>query len=300
LAEVFLPYHWLLPGYDADMDSAIRARIEALARNHRAHSTPPGKASKWSLTENVRSGLYQADDVEEGNTVRLILVQVIVVAYREARKNDPEVASWLFRSYLEDHPEAPGSRLFEKCDGLLEAAHTLKAVAGTRDSRVLFQATKEVHRAVGEFVPLLMAWLALLWQVKQGEQPEFKLLKAQTPAGTKVKRFTEITNGEDGIFYLLSRLINVQLRNAIAHSTVTLDEENARVSFSRIENGVRVYEHIDLTKYMADIYMHTRLPAIYLAALSGILVMETGTPEERLSLPAVIIQAFSGVKLTGP
>jgi len=277
------------------MDPAIRARLQVLLRDQQARGLHPGPSAGRNLVKNAVAGLYQHDDDVSGNEVRLVLVQAMVIAYREARKKDPEMAAWLLRSYLEDHPDAPGSRVFEKCDGLIEAAQVLKGVTGSSDRRALFLATKEVQRAAGEFIPLLMAWLAVLWQVQLGDVPDLKLVKAQTPAGTRVKRFVEITNGEDGVFFMLVRVVNIPLRNAIAHSTVTLDDENAQVIFSRIENGARVYEQIDLFQYMVEIYIHTRLPSIYLAALSTILVMETGRADEKLALPAVLQQAFTGV-----
>lgn len=284
------------------MDERMRLRVEALqAGMVSLGKQPTGGSLPQQLIENVKVGLYQADDLDEMNAFRCNLTQVMLVFYREVKKRDPDAALWLLRSYQEDHPDIPGSNLFNKVMSLLEASYNAQkteqdALKGQGNRELIFMTAKECYRAGAGFLSTLMGWMYPLFQVWEGQMPEWKSLK--WPDAKKVDEFERISKGRDGIFFMLTPLVNKHLRNAIAHGDIQLDAENAKVLYSNQIEGQVVHSEMDLMEFVGmGTYLFSRLPAIYLGVISTILVFESGSIKEKLLLPAFSVEKISGVTL---
>lgn len=284
------------------MDDRMRSRVQAIEHAMVSLGKQPTRGTvNQQLTENVTSGLYQADDLAEMNAFRINLTQVLLVFYREVRRQDPDAALWLLRSFQEDHPAAPGSKMFGKLMSLLEASYAAQktgqdGLKGQGNREVTFMAAKECYRAGTGFLSALMGWMYPLFQVWDTQTPDWKSLK--WPDARKVDEFRRISQGPDGIFFMLTPLINKHLRNAIAHGDIQLDPEQARVLYSNTIEGRLVHAEMDLLEFAGlGTYLFSRLPAIYLGVLSTILIYESKQPDAIFRLPAFSVEKISGVVL---
>jgi len=282
----------------------MKARLEALEHATQRRGKPMTNGGQSvNVIECVWGGitLQPEKDLEDLQGIQLILHQVFLATYREAKKHDPETALWLLRSFMEDHPTAPGSNLFSKLVAVLEASLALKAnspklaAPEQGDRNTLFLVAREAYRAGAEFIPALMGWLCPITQAMQGETPNWKILRE--PNGTKTRTFERISGGDDGLFFILFRLINRNLRNAIAHSDVQLDAADGQVSFRYVSGGSLQEERMSVFDFLFAVMMFSHLPTMYLSATSAILLLEFGRPEDKLKLPAITVETFYGVKL---
>lgn len=275
---------------------ALQAGMASLGKQSTSRPLPQ------QLIENVKAGLYQTGDLEEMNAFRINLTQVMLVFYREVKKRDPEAALWLLRSFQEDHPDVPGSNCFSKVMSLLEASYNVQstskdALNGRGNRELSFMTAKECYRAGAGFLSALMGWMYLLFRVWEGQAFEGQPLK--WPDAKKADEFEKISKGRDGIFFMLTPLVNKHLRNAIAHGDIQLDSQNAKVLYSnKIEDRI-VHSEMNLTEFVGlGTYLFSRLPSIYLGVLSTILIFESGSVEEKLQLPMFSVEKISGVTLS--
>jgi len=285
------------------MDDRMQRRVEALQAGMVSLGKQPISGPlPQQLIDNVKAGLYQADDLEEMNAFRRNLTQVMLAFYREVKKSDPETALWLLRSYQEDHPEVSGSNLFNKVMSLLEASNNAQktaqdALRGQGNRELIFMTAKECYRAGTGFLSALMGWMYPLFQVWEGKSPEWKALK--WPDAKKSDEFDRISKGSDGIFFMLTPLVNKHLRNAIAHGDIQLDAQNAKVLYSNQIEGRVVHSEMGLMEFAGfGTYLFSRLPGIYLGVLSTILVFESGSIEEKLCLPTFSVEKISGISFS--
>ncbi|GAA0502746.1 hypothetical protein [Deinococcus depolymerans] len=283
------------------MDS-INARLEALNHAVRSLGKPiTNGGQRMNLIECVWSGLEAPADkeLEDIHSMQLILHQVILAIYREVKKKDPDVAFWMIRSYMIDHPDYPGSNLFSKIASVMEASLALRKNSTTADNKTSgdrntsFLISKEAYRSGVEFISSWMGWMTPLVQVFNGDSPDWRILKK--PAATKIEEFEKQSKGKDGVFSILFNLISKDLRNSIAHSDIQLDSYNGNVIYRNIKSGTE--NSIPLIEFMTPILVMSYLPSIYVGALSAILVMEFGRTEDKLKLPVLSVEAFSGVKI---
>lgn len=284
------------------MDDRMRSRIEALQR---AMSLLEKQQEHTDLVQqlidNVKSGLYEDDDLDEMNAFRINLTQVMLVLYREVKKCDPDAALWLLRSYQEDHPTAPGSNIFNKLMPLLESSVAAKKIGrdgliGQGNRELAFLSAKEGYRAGMGFLSALMGWMYPLFQVWEDQDHDWKSLK--WPDAKKANEFERISKGCDGIFFMLTPLINKHLRNAIAHGDIQLDSKNVKVLYSNTIEGHLVHSEMDLMEFVGlGTYLFSRLPSIYLGVLSTIFIYESGRPDDILRLPAFSVEKISGITL---
>lgn len=282
------------------MDDRTRGRFEAIERALGTMGKKPvtNGEQRRMLIANVKNGLYQEEDLEESNYFRINLTQSLLVFYREVKKKNPEVASWMLKSYHEDHPSAEGSKLIHKFFSSIEASITvkqaLKSAGGNRE--IAFLTTKESYRAGMGFLSSFMGWLYPMYQVWKDQTPDWKSLK--WPDAKKADEFERISEGKDGLFYMLQPLVNKHLRNAIAHGDVHLDSENDKILYSNLIEGKIVHNEMSLEEFAAyGLYVFSMLPSIYIGALSAIFIYEHGQIEDKLKLPAICVEKLSGVNI---
>lgn len=284
------------------MDS-MNARIEALNHAVRGLGKPiTNGGQRMNLVECVWAGLKAPKDkeMEDIHAMQMILHQVILAVYREVKKKDPEVALWMLRSYMVDHPDYPGSNLFSKLASVLEASLAFQKNTPTATNKVigdrntLFLISKEAYRSGVEFISSWMGWMVPAMQVFNGESPDWRILKK--PAAIKMEEFEKQSKGDDGLFYILFRLISKELRNSIAHSDIQLDSNNGKVIYRNLKDGTE--NSVPLLDFVVPIVVMSYLPSMYLSALSAILLMEFGRAEDKMKLPTLSVEAFSGVKIS--
>jgi len=246
--------------------------------------------------------LYQAGDLPELVSVKDLLCQHLLVCYREAKRHNPEVAGMLLNSLMTDARDAPGSRLFERMRSLLEALHVQKRLtaqilegpaSGVPSLQLIaWQAIKATLQAGNEFLNALLAFYIQVWRVRSGEvyRPD---VFTSWDYSTRLQNLAKLSGGEDGFFYLLFRMADRPLRNALAHGQADWDTESGQVSFpDRDREGNRTIASRSLEECVATPLLFSHLPHAYLAGLSAVMLLEGGNSLERISLPKHLQTTF--------
>ena len=81
---------------------------------------------------------------EELVQIRSIFFQLIIVAYRECRKNDKTIADTLAYSLVRDYPDIEGSALIRQWTSLTQASIAFKEVINLKSKLLAWQQTKRV------------------------------------------------------------------------------------------------------------------------------------------------------------
>lgn len=155
---------------------------------------------------------------DEQSQMRSIVCQLLIVAYREAKKRNPEVARSLVNSFTTDYPGVPESTLFPRWCSLVQASLAMREVSQSKKRLLIWQQALKQFQAYNEFLNGLLAYLIILWQTKEGRPIRINIFDA--PYGNKLDQFSALTNGENGAFYVFCRLARPKIRNAIAHETI--------------------------------------------------------------------------------
>jgi len=230
--------------------------------------------------EELPSGMHAAakylaefyTDTDETQQHRDYLVQILLVAYRDAKKKDPQVA-WSFASaFIEDYPGMPGTALLPRWTNLTESCMGFKAVADSQNRSLVWQQSSRLVLALNEFLDGLLGMLILTWRCATNRSVNPNVL--YNAYGAKVNEFNELTNGEEGAFYLFFRIAMPKLRNGLSHGSAWLDSENGLVRYS--EGGRNRTEHeIDIVEFMARVKLGCDLAKAYIAALAAIVLLES-------------------------
>lgn len=228
------------------------------------------------------------DDATMKNPMNII-IQYIIVAYRDAKRHSPEVAIALLTSMIDDFPDIPDTCLYPAVESLISASSALKAVIPGSNYFSVQQQSFKVAQSYNEFLNKLLGFLIAAVRVTKG-QPASKTLFSQSYAD-KLKELDRLTGGEDGVFYFLFRIAKPNLRNAIAHDTIWIDRENGLVKYTN--KGVE--SQMDLVEFMAYTSLGSHLPNAYTVAICAIMVMEEGSPSDIQKLPKHIVHAFNHI-----
>jgi len=111
----------------------------------------------------------------------------------------------------------------------------------------------------------------------------------------KISQFSSLTGGEDGPFYLFCRFARPRIRNAIAHETIWLDSDAAKVRFVEGRNP-KFESEMELVEFTALASTGSHLAHAYLAAISVITIMEEGTDFAKNLMPPELVRVFTHVR----
>jgi hypothetical protein len=221
-------------------------------------------------------------------------MQALIAVYREAKRVDPEIASTFASSFMVDYPGVPESCLIQKWCSLSSACLASREVARSNNQLLVWQQATNQFRAYNEFLNGLLPYLIVLCRTKENKPVKESVFGI--PYANKIDQLKTLTGGEDGIFYLIFRIANSRLRNAIAHGTAWLDSEQQRVRYT---DGKPPTEYnLPLDEFMVFNAVASHLLQPYLAALSVIAVMEHGTDQAKLLLPQDLVRLFQFVPLS--
>lgn len=225
--------------------------------------------------------------IEEIRNIRFLTFQIFIVTYREAKRRSPTVAATLVNSFIEDYPGAPESSLTTKWTSLARAGVAFRAVAGGSNSNLIWQQSVKLFQAYNEFLNGLFGYLIALWRAQQGRRVNPRVHACVY--GDKVNQLSELTGGDDGLFYLLLRLARPKIRNAIAHESIWLDSDQALVHYVDVTTASE--DTLPLTDFMALAMTGSHLAQPYLAALAAIALLED-SPESVANLPEHLVRLF--------
>lgn len=223
--------------------------------------------------------------------IRVILFQLIVVAYREAKRVDQKIAFSVVDGFIEDYPGVSESCLLLKWCSMANASIAFREVSQTDNKLLVWQQACKLFQAYNEFFDSLLAYLVILWRTAQNKPTKLAIFSAAY--ADKINQFKDLTGSDDGAFYLIFRLARPNIRNAIAHENIWLDSENGKVMY--VAGKPPVKHEIDLVEFMALQAVGSHLGQVYLAAIALIVVMEYGTVEAQSLLPEELIELFNFV-----
>ena len=149
---------------------------------------------------------------------RELFMQALIAVYSQAKRVNPEVASTFARSFAVDYPGILKSCLIHRWCSLSNACIASREVAAHSNHRLLFwqQATNQ-FREYNEFLNGLLPYLIVLCRSKENRAVIESVFRDSY--SRKIDQLKALTGGEDGMFYLIFRIANSRLRNAIAHGT---------------------------------------------------------------------------------
>ena len=269
-------------------------RIEGLSRDGHLGSEVQRTWGEYSCLPDdaARSVAFVRDffggDVDEGLRMpRSLLCQLILVAYRDAKKRDPGLARDFAFAFIQDFPGAAGSALLPRWSSLAEASLSFQAVASSGDLLILWQQSSRLVLAVNEFLDGLIGFLIVAWRCALGKTINLNVLG--NAFGSKIDEFARLTDGDDGAFYLLLRLANADLRNGLAHGSAWLDSAESKVRY--IAGRQQKTEHqMDLVEFILVAMLGSHLGPAYVAALATISVFEDGPQAAVDLLPSPLIE----------
>lgn len=220
---------------------------------------------------------------------KAILSQYIILAYREAKKKDIEIANGLLYSFIEDYPSRSHSCLLEKWRTLAESILSVKEISGSKKRLEIWQNYSKLFQSYNEFLNGLLNYLILCWKCYLGELTDLAVFESSY--GNKIDEFEKITDGENGVFYLIFRIANNQIRNAIAHGDIRFDP-NSGIIYYLIGRKNKTEKQIHIDDFMAITILGSTIAQAYLAGIGTIVVMEHGTEKAKELLPDYLKKAF--------
>lgn len=260
----------------------LGGKAEAAARAWA--DVPTGGPALIKSVTDLYNDLRVQSSEELTNLVDL-LVKLIIVVYREAKRVDPVIAAGIPNSLLKDFPGAPRSCLYSKWESLSSASIAFGAAPKT-DRTVVFQLATTLVVAANEFLGGLVGFLLAGWRCASGKSVKPGLFKQSN--GAKFKELSQLTGGEDGALYIFFGLASSRFRNAIAHGDVWLNSAENKVEYSDDDGE---YE-MSLNDFGAHIIGSSWLGRAYLAAIGAIAILEEGSVLELMQLPQHLVTLF--------
>jgi hypothetical protein len=222
--------------------------------------------------------------------IRSLVFQLLIVAFREAKQKNPDVAMTFLYSFLEDYPGVPESSLLSRWSSLANASLAFREVADSKQRLLIWQQASKQFQAYNEFLNGLLSYLIILWRTSLGRLINPAVF--DIAYGSKVDEFRSLTGGENGAFSVLLTLARPRVRNAIAHETLWLDSDAGKVRFTEGRNPRTEYE-MDLVEFMGLAAVGSHLAHSYIAAIGAIAVMELGNDLAKSLLPPQLVRLFN-------
>lgn len=240
------------------------------------------------LSEEISSTNLDSDNPDI-NFVTFYFWQILIVVYRDSKKKDVEIANALLFSFINDYPNMPNTALLLRWNSLSQSIFAFKSITSSQDPLLVWQQCSRLFLDYSEFINGLLGYLIISLRCAQEKKINPNIF-GRTYA-VKAKEFEDLTNGENGVFYLLHRIIKPKLRNGIAHGNSWLDSENNKVLYT--DGKTEVVNEISLEEFLVLTSIGSNLARSFMAAVATISIWEFGTVEQRLSLPSIFIKLLS-------
>jgi len=279
-------------GYDSllnqigDLAGDGHLRPDVQAASHEYAALPSDLSRCVAYVNDFAEGVVE----DELRLIRSLLCQMIVAAYRDAKKNDAEVARNFAFAFIRDFPGMSGSALLPRWSSLADASFAFQMVAQSGNRLLVWQQSSRLVLAANEFLDGLIGLLLVAWRCALGKAVNPKVLA--NAYGSKVNEFADLTGGDDGPFYLILRAADADLRNGLAHGSAWLDpkEDKVRYFTGRQQKTER---EIGLVEFMCKATIGSHMGPSYIAALATIAVWEGGSEESRAELPPLLTQLLT-------
>ena len=145
--------------------------------------------------------------------MRQLTCQTLIVAYREAKRKNPEIAESFITSFIQDYPGVAESCLLPRWTSLAKACLAFRELNQSKNRLLIWQQALKLFLAYNEYLNGLFGYLIILWRTHLGKTVNPNVLN--TTYGNKINQLKELTGGDDGIFYFYTRMAQPDIRNAI-------------------------------------------------------------------------------------
>ena len=233
---------------------------------------PDGIAIAIKTFLDFYDGLSKGD--AETAKMRHLTCKSLITVFRDANKQDSEIAAHFVNGFIQDYPGVAESCLTPRWVSLGSACLAFHEVSKTTNKLLIWQQSIKMFQAYNEFLNGLFGYLIVLCRLAQDKDVNPNVLN--TTYGNKIQQLSEISGGETGALFFLLRLARPNIRNACAHESIWLDSENNLVRYS-YGNQNKVEADIGLMEFMALNSAGTHLAQPYLAAISFLVVMDAGS-----------------------
>lgn len=232
------------------------------------------------LAQTIDSIVADATPGEELVRIRDLFWQLLLVIYRDAHRKSPDAADALLRSLVTDFPETKNTALWSRWYAVVEASFAIKAVAFSKDELAVWQATKTLFRSYNELLNGLFGFLLACIRASQGKS--FSANTFKNAYGAKANEFNELTGGDDGAFYLFSRVAKSEIRNAIAHDTIALLDGTNRIQYPDRDGDL---QEIGIVEFSGLAAAGNQMAQAYFGAIATIIVHRSSARDLVSRLP---------------
>jgi hypothetical protein len=143
---------------------------------------------------------YSSDstDTEEMAQIRDLICQTFIFAYREARRENLQIAEAFLYSFVQDFPGVSESLLLPKWCSLAQASLAFKELAHSNNRLLVWQQACRLFQSYSEFLNGLLPYLIILRKISQ--KKSFELSVFSSSYANKINQFEAITGEDDGFF----------------------------------------------------------------------------------------------------
>lgn len=221
------------------------------------------------------------EDVQIANLAERF-ARLLIVAYRDASRQDPQVGFAFANSFIEDFPGAPETCIYPQWESLAKASLAFENVSASENPLLIWQQSLKLVQAYNEFLNALLGHMIIAWRTALGKSHNINVFN--NAYGSKLHEFAQLTGGDDGAFYLFPRLANVNLRNAIAHEDIWLDKDSGIVHYTAGKNPKQTYQ-IPIADLFGYATIGSHLCEAFLVAIASIIVLEDGSVRDKSKIP---------------
>lgn len=209
--------------------------------------------------------------------------EYLLILYIDTKVKKTMVANALYFSLFNNFPSTINTNLFDKYRSLLESSISFKNSIVLEDKIVLWTLSKKLIEDYNEFLNGLLGYINICAKVVLGKKYNPNIFNNSYQA--KIDEFTSLKLNY--IFPVISNLINVELRNAIAHSMIIHNAED-EIEYTFKKGSKFETKKISLAEFVALAATGTYLTCGYIASLAMIFVFENGNILDIAFLPSEI------------
>lgn len=251
---------------------------------------PSGIAIFIKIVSDFHNDNDNVDAEAEFYELKKMFYQSILVAYRECKKKNGDIALSIQNSLFEDYPNVPNSALLLRLSSLIQASLGFREVADTNNKLLIWQQSLKLFQAYNEFLSGLLSFLIIACRCSQKKEIDTGVFSLSYRS--KLNQFEQLTGGENGIFYLIFRLAKPSIRNAIAHEAIWLDPNTDQIKYYDGKKKKHEYQ-INLVDFLSLVSVGSHLCDAYIASIGTMVIWEVGTEKLKSLLPGYLIKILS-------
>lgn len=225
----------------------------------------------------------------ETRQFRDLFCKLLIAAYRDARRVAPEASEPFLTSLIADYPGAQESALLTRWCSLAQACLAFREVATSSNRNLIWQQMERTFVAYNEFLDGLFGFLLVLLRSSAGMSVGAGVF--QCAYGNKVRQIGQLTGGDDGPYYLLTRIARPAIRNASAHGRLWLDSKSSSVHYVDGQ-ATKSEKSMSLAEFAALALMGSHLTMPYFAAIGTLVTLDCGAAEAQRLLPPVLVKLW--------